>query len=79
MWVKWKRKEKNSSKNFITVEVEEDVLSPILEVSHSVEGGLGNYKPKPMDVKVAEVSDGEYLQNNDGTHLDRKIVDDKVW
>ena len=32
-----------------------------------------------MDVKLAEVFDGEYLRNNDGTHLDGNIVDDKVW
>ena len=32
-----------------------------------------------MDVKLAEVIDGDYLRNNDGTHLDGKIVDDKVW
>ena len=32
-----------------------------------------------MYVILAEVFDGEYLRNNDGTHLDGKIVDDKVW
>ena len=26
-----------------------------------------------------KVFHGEYLRNNDGTHLDGKIVDDKVW
>ena len=73
-----KGKERNSSENSITVEVEEDPLSPTLEVSHSIEGDLGNYKPKPMDIKFANVSDGGYLQNNEGTHLDGKSEDDKV-
>ena len=49
-----KGKERNSSENSITVEVEEDPLSPTLEVLYSVEGDLGNYKPKPMDIKLVE-------------------------
>ena len=32
-----------------------------------------------MDAKLAEVFDGKNIQNNDGTHLDCEIVDDKVW
>ena len=32
-----------------------------------------------MDVILAEVFHSEYLRNNDGTHLDGKIVDNKVW
>ena len=74
-----KGKEKNNSTPSKTVEVEEDQLSLIPEVSHSVKGDLGNYKPTPTDVKLAEVFDGEYLRNNDGTHLDGKIIDNKVW
>ena len=60
------------------VEVEEDPLPPTPEVSHSVEGDIGNYTPTPMDVKLVEPIYGEYLRNNDGTHLDSKIVDDKL-
>ena len=49
-----KGKEKNSSENSITVEVEEDPVSPTPEVLCSVEGYLGNYKPKPMNIKLVE-------------------------
>ena len=73
-----KGKEKNNSETLKTVEVEEDPLSPTLEVSHSVEGYLGNYKLIPMDIKWTEVFDGEYIRNNDGIYLDGKIMDDKV-
>ena len=55
-----KGKEKNSSENLKTVEVEEDPLPPSPpEVSYSVKGDLGNYKPIPMDVKLAEVIDDD--------------------
>ena len=72
-------KEKNNIETLKTVKVEEDPLPPTPEVSHSVEGYLGNYTPTPMDTKLAEVFDGKNIQNNDGTHLDCEIVDDKVW
>ena len=31
-----------------------------------------------MDLKLAELFDGEYVLNNDCTHLDSGIVDDKI-
>ena len=34
--------------------------------------------PTPMDIKIASVFDGECLRANDGTHLGRGILDDKV-
>ena len=74
-----KGKEKKNSATSKTIEVEEDPLPPNPEVSHSVEGDLRNYKPTPMDVKLVDVFDCEYLRNNDGAYLDGKIVDDKVW
>ena len=32
-----------------------------------------------MDIKLAEIFDGEYVRNNDGTHLDGGIADDLIW
>ena len=32
-----------------------------------------------MDIKLAELFDGEYVLNYDCTHLDSGIVDDKIW
>ena len=50
---------------------------PTPEVLHSVEGDICNYEHTPIDIKLVEVFDGEYLRNNDGTHLDDKIADAK--
>ena len=32
-----------------------------------------------MDIKIAEVFDGNYIRNNDGTHLHGDIKDDDKW
>ena len=32
-----------------------------------------------MDIKLAEMFDGEYVRNNDGTHLDGDIADCLIW
>ena len=40
---------------------------------------LPDYIPTQMDVKIVSVFDGEYIRNNNRTHLDRDISDDKVW
>ena len=32
-----------------------------------------------MDIKLAEMFDGEYVRTNDGTHLDGGIADDLIW
>ena len=32
-----------------------------------------------MRIKLAEMFDGEYIRNNDGTPLDGSIADDLIW
>ena len=32
-----------------------------------------------MRIKLAEMFDGEYIGNNDGTPLDGSIADDLIW
>ena len=31
-----------------------------------------------MDIELAEIFDGEYVRNTDGTHLDGDIADDLI-
>lgn len=45
----------------------------------SQDGDLPNCKPTPMDAKIASAFDGQCLRDNDGTHLDGGVVDDKLW
>ena len=42
-------------------------------------GDLPNYMFITIDIKLASVFDSEYLKDNNGTHLDREILDDKLW
>ena len=42
-------------------------------------GDLEGYSLAEIDVKLAELFDGENTHNNDGTHLDIELVDDKVF
>ena len=43
--------------------------SSIPEGSYSTVGNLKDYITTPMDRKLAEVFDGEYIRANDGTQL----------
>ena len=47
-------------------------------VSHSIEGDLDSYEATEMDLNLATVFDGEYIRNNDGSHLDGGIKNDDV-
>ena len=47
-------------------------------VSHSIEGDLDSYEATEMDLNLAIVFDGEYIRNNDGSHLDGGIKNDDV-
>ena len=38
-----------------------------------------DYETTQMDINLAELFEGGYVRNNDGTHLDGRIVDDKIW
>ena len=49
------------------------------EVSYSTVGDLTYYTTTPMDRKLAEIFDGEYIRTNDGTQLDGGIEDDTLW
>ena len=49
------------------------------EVLNLTKWDVGNYESTPINVKLVDTFDGEYLQNNGCTHLDGNIVDDKVW
>ena len=53
--------------------------SSIPESSYNTVGDLKDYMTTPMDRKLAEVFDGEYIRANDGTQLDGGIVDDNLW
>ena len=52
--------------------------SSIPESSYNTVGDLKDYITTPMDRKLAEVFDGEYIRANDGTQLDGGIVDDTL-
>ena len=45
-----------------------------MKVSYSTVGDLTDYATTPMDRKLAETFDGEYIRANDGG-----IEDDKLW
>ena len=47
--------------------------------SYIKKGDLVDYETTQMDIKLAELFDGEYVLNYDCTHLDSGIVDDKIW
>ena len=51
----------------------------IPKVSHSIERDLDSYEATEVDLKLAAVFDGEYIRNNDGSHLDGGIKNDDVW
>ena len=38
------------------------------------DGDLEDYETTDMDIKIAEVFDGNYIRNNDGTHLHGSII-----
>ena len=46
---------------------------------YDVEGYLKGYKTAQINIKLAKQFDGEYIRNNDGTHLDGGISDDLIW
>ena len=46
---------------------------------YTVNGGLVCNKTTQMHIKLVERFDGEYIRNNDGTHLDGGIAYDKLW
>ena len=35
--------------------------------------------PTEIDTKLSELFDGEYIHDNDGTHLDGNTPDDRLW
>ena len=39
---------------------------------------LPDYTPTPPDQKLSSIY-GDHIHNNDGTHMDRGISDDKLW
>ena len=43
------------------------------------DGDLEDYETTEMDIKIAEVFDGNYNRNNDGIHLHGDIKDDDEW
>ena len=47
-------------------------------ISHSTERDLDSYEATEMDLKLAAVFDGEYIRNNNGSHLDGGIKNDDV-
>ena len=53
--------------------------SPTSEGSYSTVGDLKDYITTPMDRKLVEVFDSEYIRANGGTQLDGGIVDDNLW
>ena len=55
---------------------ETDVPPP--KVLYIKKEDLVDYKTTHMEIKLAELFDGEYVLNNDCTHLDSGIVDDKI-
>ena len=76
------KKDKEESSNENENEKEKDKStknSSIPEGSYSTVGDLNDYITTPMDRKLAEVFDGEYIRANDGTQLDGGIVDDNLW
>ena len=58
---------------------EKEKNAPPPKISYNAEGDLEGYKTTQMDIKLAEIFDGEYVRNNDGTHLDGGIADDLIW
>ena len=50
----------NDSKN-------DEFITP--KASHSIKWDLDSYKATEMNLKLAAVFDGEYIRNNDGSHL----------
>ena len=53
-------------------------LNPPPKVLYIKKEDLVDYKTTHMEIKLAQLFDGEYVRNNDGTHLDGGIVDDKI-
>ena len=43
------------------------------------EGDLDGYEITSMDKKIANVFEGNFIRNNDGTQLDGGISDDSIW
>ena len=69
--------EVSDKENIESIEVNKTTPPP--EVSYSTVGDLTDYATTPMDRKLAEIFDGEYIRANDGTQLDGGIEDDKLW
>ena len=76
-----KGEEENNSAKSDKMTNEEKIKKtpPTPKISYNVEGDLDGYKTTQMDIKLAEIFDGEYVRNNDGTHLDGGIADDLIW
>ena len=57
--------EVSDKENIESIEVNKTTPPP--EVSYSTVGDLTDYTTTPMDRKLAEIFDGEYIRANDGT------------
>ena len=74
-----KKGEEESSNENETEKDKSTKNSPTSEGSYSTVGDLKDYITTPMDRKLVEVFDGEYIRANGGTQLDGDIVDDNLW
>ena len=66
----------NVKSDKLTDDEEENTSPP--KISYNVEEDLEGYKTTQMRIKLAEMFDGEYIRNNDGTPLDGGKPDDKL-
>lgn len=54
------------------------IITPPPKVLYTVNGDLVCNKTTQTHIKLVEMFDGEYIRNNDGTHLDGGIAYDKL-
>ena len=59
----------NNSKN-------DEFITP--KASHSIKWDFDSYEATEMNLKLAVVFDGEYIHNNDGSHLNVGIENDDI-
>ena len=70
--------EDNNTKSDKMTDEEKEKNAPPPKISYNAEGDLEGYKTTQMDIELAEIFDGEYVRNTDGTHLDGDIADDLI-
>ena len=63
------------AKNNETTTTPKKIITPYL----IKDGNLKVYEITDIDIKIAEVYDGNFFLNNDDTHLHGDIKDDDKW